>query len=46
MKLVGTGPFIDLTEYVHGQRFFNFVRNPNYWDYDAQNHPENRLPVR
>ena len=41
MKLVGTGPFI-IDEFVLDSAI-NFVKNPNYWGYDAL-HPENRLP--
>jgi peptide/nickel transport system substrate-binding protein len=37
----GTGPWM-LTDYVNSSSM-NFVRNPNYWQYDPL-HPENQLP--
>ena len=39
--MVGTGPFM-LDDYVR-ESSFTYVRNPNYWAYDAL-HPENQLP--
>ena len=40
-KMVGTGPFM-LDDYTRDVSF-TYVRNPNYWAYDAL-HPENQLP--
>ena len=41
MKQVGTGPFMMGSHTQDSET--TYVRNPNYWDYDAL-HPENRLP--
>jgi peptide/nickel transport system substrate-binding protein len=39
--VAGTGPFI-LDDYV-ADSYLSFVRNPDYWEYDAE-YPENQLP--